>query len=237
MGYENGCILCGDDIIYLDSAKKMRCAVCGKEFESNAVCKNGHYVCDVCHAEAAYAVIKYVCLKSKSKNPVEIMDAIIKSPAVHVHGPEYHVIVSSVLLTAYHNAGGDLDLEPALDAAKMRGMKVIGGFCGLAGACGAGISSGIFLSVALKTTPLSEINWGLGMQLTAACLGEIGKCGGPRCCKRDSFTSIKTTVEFVKKELGVAMELPEKIVCRYSADNHECLKDKCPYFPKKMIYL
>ncbi|HJJ31677.1 MAG TPA: DUF5714 domain-containing protein [Methanocorpusculum sp.] len=233
MSYENGCILCGDEIIYLDSAKKQTCAVCGKEFESNAVCRMGHYVCDTCHSEAAYAVIKYVCLSSTSKNPVEIMEEIIKSPAVHVHGPEYHVIVSSVLLTAYHNAGGKLDLESALTAAKMRGMKIIGGFCGLAGACGAGIASGIFLSIALKTNPLSEKNWGLGMQLTSACLGEIGKCGGPRCCRRDSLTSIKTTAEFVKKEFGIGMELPEKIVCRHSADNHECLKEKCPYFPTK----
>lgn len=233
MDNKSGCLLCGDEIIYLDEAKKMTCSVCGKEFESNAVCKNGHYVCDLCHSEAAYAVIRYVCITTRSKDPVAIMEEIIQSPAVHTHGPEYHVLVSSVLLAAYHNAGGELDLESALDAAKMRGMKVIGGFCGLAGACGAGVSSGIFLSIALKTTPLSEKNWGLGMQLTSACLGEIGKTGGPRCCKRDSYTSIKTTVEFVKKELGIAMELPGNIHCRYSADNHECLKERCPYFDKE----
>lgn len=230
---KTGCLICGEDIIYLEKAELMKCAVCGKEEKSTAVCRNGHYICDACHADAAYARIKYVCLNTDSKNPVEILEEIAASPSVHTHGPEYHVIVAASLLTAYHNAGGDIDLQAALDAAEMRGKKIPGGFCGLAGSCGAGLSAGIFLSAALKTTPLSKENWGLGMQLTSECLAEIGKTGGPRCCRRDSCASIKTAVRFVNERLGVCMELPEKIICSHSDENRECLKEKCPYFPRK----
>ena len=35
-------------------------------------------------------------------------------PFCHMHGPEHHALVGAALLTAYKNAGGDLDLESAL---------------------------------------------------------------------------------------------------------------------------
>lgn len=36
------------------------------------------------------------------------------APFCHMHGPEHHVMVGSALLTAYKNAGGDIDLEKDL---------------------------------------------------------------------------------------------------------------------------
>ena len=35
-------------------------------------------------------------------------------PAKPMHGPEHHVMVGSALLTAYKNAGGDINLNAAL---------------------------------------------------------------------------------------------------------------------------
>ena len=42
----------------------------------------------------------------------------------HMHGPEHHVMVGAALLTAYKNAGGELDLEPALQEIASRGRYV-----------------------------------------------------------------------------------------------------------------
>ena len=58
-----------------------------------------------------------------------------------MHGPEHHIMVGAALLTAYKNAGGEIDLQQALVEMMSRGRSVPGGACGFWGACGAGISA------------------------------------------------------------------------------------------------
>ena len=137
-------------------------------------------------------------------------------------------MVGAALLTAYKNAGGPLDLEQALREMFSRGREVPGGACGFWGACGAGISAGQFLAIATQSTPLAREPWGLSNQMTARALEQIGKAGGPRCCKRDSFLSILAAVDFVREHLGVEMgrTIP---VCSYSARNNQCLGGDCPF--------
>ena len=64
--------------------------------------------------------------------------------------------VEAALLTAYKNAGGELDLEKALTEMQNRGKQVPGGICGFWGSCGAAVSTGIFLSIITGSTPLSQ---------------------------------------------------------------------------------
>lgn len=78
-----------------------------------------------------------------------------------MHGPEHHVMVGSALLTAYKNAGGEIDLVKALSEMQARGKKVPGGACGFWGACGAGVSAGMFVSIVTGSTPLTNEAWGL----------------------------------------------------------------------------
>ena len=146
----------------------------------------------------------------------------------HMHGPEHHVMVGAALLTAYHNAGGDIDLSDALMEMLRRGKSVPGGACGYWGACGAGISTGMFVSIISGSTPLTDEPFALSHKMTAAALGQIGEIGGPRCCKRDSFLSILTAIDFVKEHFGVAMQKPE-VVCRYAAQNNQCIGKRCPF--------
>ena len=146
----------------------------------------------------------------------------------HMHGPEHHVMVGAALLTAYHNAGGDIALSDALMEMLRRGKSVPGGACGFWGACGAGISTGMFVSIISRSTPLTDEPFALSHKMTAAALGQIGEIGGPRCCKRDSFLSILTAIDFVKEHFGVAMQKPE-VVCRYAAQNNQCIGKRCPF--------
>lgn len=63
----------------------------------------------------------------------------MENPYVYMHGPEHHVLVGSVLLTAYHNAGGELDWPAALYEMENRGRQVPGGalwILGLLRRCG-----------------------------------------------------------------------------------------------------
>ena len=137
--------------------------------------------------------------------------------------------VGAALLTAWKNAGGEGELKSILEEMKRRGSRYPGGSCGFWGCCGAAVSAGMFFSIITKTTPLSEASWGQGNMLTSLALGEIAKTGGPRCCKRNSFSAVKTAVKFVNETLGVSMKLPDKIVCRFSSNNKECLGSRCPY--------
>ena len=139
-------------------------------------------------------------------------------------------MVGAALLTAYRNAGGGLDLEQALGEMYSRGRAVPGGACGFWGACGAGISAGQFLAIATGSTPLAREPWGLSNQLTARALEAIGKAGGPRCCKRDSWLAILAAVDFVRERLGVAMT-PAVPRCTYSSQNAQCIGSRCPFSP------
>ena len=210
----------------------MHCEICGKSFEGHAVCENGHYVCDACHASPAEGVVRSVVLNSSSKNPVDIADEIMASSFVHMHGPEHHFIVGASLLCAYSNTYGGVDLENALNAVISRGKKVPGGFCGMAGCCGAAVSAGIFLSVILKATPMSKEEWALSNRMTSRCLEAVSRLGGPRCCKRDSYTTILAAAEFLREELGKPLCVSDEILCSHFGENAECLKVECPYFPR-----
>ncbi len=115
----------------------MECTVYRKRENSRTRCRNGHYVCNECHMKGMDVLIG-LCLKERSKNPLDIIEKMMDQPFCHMHGPEHHVMVGAALLTAYRNAGGDIELEEALTEMQSRGKSVPGGACGFWGACGAG---------------------------------------------------------------------------------------------------
>jgi hypothetical protein len=168
------CLICKAPLIYLETDEIMECSVCHKKEPSKTRCVNGHYVCNECHMAGLDSVLG-VCLGSYSKSPIEILQKMMALPFCHMHGPEHHVMVGAALLTAYKNAGGALELEPALREMMSRGRSVPGGACGFWGACGAGISSGMFISIVSKSTPLSVEPFALSHQMTASPFPQSGR--------------------------------------------------------------
>ena len=221
------CLICGAPLEYLEKDILMECEICHKKENSKTRCINGHYVCNDCHTQGLDTIIG-LCMKETSKDPIAIIEKMMSLPFCHMHGLEHHVMVGAALLTAYKNAGGDIDLHSSLTEMMNRGRNVPGGACGFWGACGAGISSGMFISIISKSTPLSKEPFALSHKMTAGSLEQIGEIGGPRCCKRDSFLSILCAVDFVKEHFGIEMEKPE-IVCRYSSQNNQCIGSRCPF--------
>ena len=225
------CLICGEPLVYYETAREMTCVYCGRSFPSNAACEAGHFVCDACHSRKAVENILAYCGTCESRDPIAIARALMADPFVHMHGPEHHVLVGAALLTAWHNSGGQGDFPAALAELARRGEQVPGGACGFWGCCGAAVSAGIFFSVAAGATPLAGESWGLANRTTAAALQAIGDIGGPRCCKRDSFTAILQAADLCRRELGVDMEIPERVVCGFFPQNRECLGRRCPYHP------
>ena len=224
------CIVCKKPLVYLEQDEVMECFVCHKKEKSKTKCVDGHYICNKCHTKGLDGILQ-VCLSCKDKNPYDVYKKLVDMDFCHMHGPEHHVIVGASLLVAYKNCGGDVDLQQALKEMISRGEQVPGGTCGFWGACGAGISVGIFVSIITKATPLTNKPWGLSNQMTSNALGKIAEVGGPRCCKRNSYIAIQTAVEFAKQNLGVSMPL-DQIKCAHQSKNNQCIGIRCPFFNK-----
>lgn len=221
------CLICKAPLEYLNEDIEMECAVCHKKELSKTRCINGHYVCNECHTQGLDSIFG-LCLSSTSADPIEIINEMMALPFCHMHGPEHHIMVGAALLTAYKNAGGNIELEKALHEMKNRGQSVPGGACGFWGACGAGISAGMYISIVTGSTPLSTDAFGLSNLMTAAALSSIGTVGGPRCCKRDSYLSILAAIDFTEKHLDIKMG-KSKVSCRHSARNNQCIGKRCPF--------
>lgn len=228
-----GCLICGEELVYNVVKTELICELCGNTFTSNAECKNHHFVCDKCHQSDAVDLIEQYCLNSNSKNPVYVANEVMKLPKVNLHGPEHHFIVPAVLLTAYfNNIENTMKLKAKLKIAKERAKNVLGGFCGFHGACGAAIGTGIFYSVLTNCTPLSENEWKHSNFLTSKSLNNIAESGGPRCCKRDTFIAILSTADYLKEKLSVVLEITNP-KCSFYKKNKECKNISCQFFPNK----
>ena len=221
------CLICKAPLEYLTQDEPMECAICHKQELSKTRCTQGHYVCSDCHTQGIDSIFG-LCLSQTSRDPIAILEQLMSMPFCHMHGPEHHVMVGAALLTAYHNAGGEVELEKALTEMYRRGKAVPGGACGFWGACGAGISAGQFLSIVTEATPLAVEPWGLSNQMTARALEQIGKVGGPRCCKRDSYLAILAAVDFAAEHLNVHMERSVP-ACTRSGQNAQCIGRRCPF--------
>lgn len=225
------CLVCGEPLEYFEEAQEVTCCVCGKKEHGHSVCRTGHYVCDACHRAGGVEQVMAFCASSKSADPIEIAMGIMDDKAIFPNGPEHHTLVGAALLTAYRNAGGTVDLGKALAELRTRSLNVPGGTCGFWGTCGAAVSAGMYMSIVLGSTPMTREPWAQTTRLTARILDRLADVGGPRCCKRTSFTAIKTAAEYTDELQGVRMNLPERIVCTHFARNQECLRGECPYFP------
>ena len=179
-------------------------------------------------AEKAELIIRDI-KKESGTSPVQIFKNIAEKAYMSIHGPEHHILDGASLLVAYKNAGGNIDIDNALEKLMSEGLRMPGAMCGLWGICGAITSLGAALSIIDGTGPLStDGTWGNHMQFTSDAIGELGKINGPRCCKRDAMIAFKNGIEYVNSHYGVTLEY-EQIQCEYSDQNAQCIGERCPY--------
>jgi hypothetical protein len=229
----SGCLLCGDDIIYVSSPEKMVCDYCEKTVTGEAKCKSGHFICDSCHQTNPNDFIERFCRETSIQNPWEITNKILGNRTVKMHGPEHHFLVPAVLLSSYYNVLNQPGKKrQKISIARQRAEKVPGGYCGSHGTCGAAIGTGIFISLILDTTPVSDKEWQLSNLMTSKSLFSVAMSGGPRCCKRDTFLSIQEAVLFVSQKLHVEIPVSGNTKCSFFYLNKECLEKNCAYYPQ-----
>ena len=162
-------------------------------------------------------------------DPGAIFRRMAEKEYIAMHGPEHHVLDGACLLVAFKNAGGNVDLNEALERLFQEAVRMPGAMCGLWGVCGAVTSLGAALSAIDGTGPLStDGSWGDHMRFTSAALADLGEINGPRCCKRDAMVAFKQAVAYVNERYGVSMEF-EELTCAYSSRNAQCIGARCPY--------
>ena len=147
-------------------------------------------------------------------------------------GPEHHILDGASILVAFHNAGGNLDLNKSLEKLFGEGLRMPGAMCGLWGVCGAITSIGASLAIIDSTGPLSDDgSWGEHMSFTVSAVKDLSEINGPRCCKRDAMLAFKHAVEYVNRHYGVTLEYEEQ-ECEFSHLNQQCIKQRCPFYKK-----
>ncbi|MCI2110792.1 MAG: DUF5714 domain-containing protein [Bacilli bacterium] len=169
--------------------------------------------------------------EAKEKDPIKMFVRIAHMDFVRMHGPEHHVLDGACLLSAYHNAGGEIDLERGLRYLLEQGSAMPGAICGYWAVCGSTASVGAALSFIEGTGPLSAKDWGEHLKVSAQALGRMGAIGGPRCCKRDAFISLFTAAEYMNAHYPHKMDISVP-VCGFYPNNRQCLNENCPFNPK-----
>ncbi len=179
--------------------------------------------------EKGERIIKDI-IDEKGTSPTAIFSRIAAKDYISVNGPEHHVLDGASLLVAYHNAGGEIDLEDSLDRLLKEGLKMPGAMCGLWGVCGAVTSIGAALAIIDGTGPLSEDGtWGEHMSFTSGAIEELGRINGPRCCKRDAMVAFRNGIEYINSHYGVKLEYEEQ-KCGFSELNKQCTRERCPFY-------
>lgn len=232
LDHRTGCLVCGEELVYEKQTDQLECFYCKQVYDSNAKCKNGHYVCDRCHSLPAMELIESYCIASKSESPLELALTLMRNPNIKMHGPEHHFLVPAVLLASYYNIKQDYgEKATKIRMAKKRAEQILGGFCGFYGTCGAAVGTGIFLSLITDATPLSAAEWKLVNLVTAKSLLTVAEHGGPRCCKRNTFLALLEAANFVKEHFGVSFEISKELKCEFYPLNNECLQQNCLFHP------
>lgn len=58
------CMICGEELEYLNTGIPVTCTYCGKAESANIHCPSRHYVCNECHASDSIKIITQFCLSS-----------------------------------------------------------------------------------------------------------------------------------------------------------------------------
>jgi len=222
----SGCAVCGQELIYSDTPASQTCLVCGSRHTAYISCPAGHYVCDACHGADILTQAQNLLVKSEENDPVALAQKIFALPGLKMHGPEYHSLVPAILVAAAQNAAGEKDAAKIAEALA-RGRDFKGGACGLYGVCGAAAGAGIAYSVLEGATSMKGQKRSDANRLAGQALVAVSQNVGPRCCKRETVTTIRSFAQNTRYFDGVALT---DFACGQSAQNRDCIKEACPYF-------
>lgn len=223
------CMVCKKELIYLRNNEIKKCHYCSNEFSANAVCEDGHFVCDACHGIDAMEFAKNTLVSTDEKDLIVLMNKIRSHKSFNLHGPEHHFAVPGVIAAVYKNNGGNISNDEILTAIE-RGSSIPGGSCAFWGGCGAPLGAGIGFGVILDSNPLKPKPRQIVQNLVAEITKKTASIKAARCCQREVWTTLEKVSELSEKYLGIKLPANGDIKCRQMDANKECIKKACPYY-------
>ncbi len=233
--HSSGCMVCAKPIVYLDRDTPKTCRFCSGTFHANAVCTDGHFLCDTCHGSGVLDIVRHICITTDQTDMIALAETIRAHPAFPVHGPEHHFMVPGVILAAYRNSGGIIADEAIINGIN-RGQSIPGGTCAFWGCCGAAAGAGIALGIILGVNPLIADKRRIVQQAVGEISAAIGLTEAARCCRRETLTVLEKTAEISKDLLSVPLAADNTHNCGQVLKNRECIVDSCPFF-KTQTYM
>lgn len=234
VGNTENCKICGSPLEYFDQGRNLTCDACSKQETANICCPNGHYICDECHGQGVFDLVKEHVLASESQDPLEIAEALMKDKdQVPMLGCENAWIAAGALMVALKNEG-TLKITDAqiFEVLNRTHRQAIGGYCGLTGVCGIAPGIGACFSVILGAACPKDRETATTMTVVAKIVSVIAQETGPCCCKNFVRHALTESVFLVKEVLNVS--LPSSlapIVCTHVERHlHGCRREKCSYF-------
>ena len=225
--HDPGCMVCGALLGYREIESPAQCHYCQATLPANALCEQGHFVCDACHTADGLAVIEHLCRTTRETDLIALLDEIRRHPAIPCHGPEHHVLVPAIILTAYRSLGGEVTPE-MFHSAWARGKSVSGGACAFWGVCGAATGVGIAFSVLLKANPVKPKERRQVLATVQAVLGELSSQEAARCCQRDCYLALRQAAQLSRSLLPIPLKAEAPLACRQIGEHHDCLQSDCP---------
>jgi hypothetical protein len=232
--HEIACMVCGTDLVYDKSANEQTCVYCGENESSPIHCPNGHFVCDTCHSSDAVEFLERLAELDTSKDPKDVAQKAMSHPSFKFHGPEHHGLVPAAILIAMKNKGiarpdgTPITFEVVLEGIR-RGMKIPGGFCGYAGACGACVGAGVATALFVGSTPTKGPERTVAHSATSKAL-YLSQDGLRRCCKRATYIGLTAAMDLLRNDYDINLgDSPEYKSCKFSTKSRDCEEASCPY--------
>ena len=224
-----GCMVCGAQLRYLKTEKKVECSYCGNLFNASTLCEKGHFVCNACHSKEAIEIVKHYCLSSSETDMITLLNKIRKHPSMPMHGPEHHFAVPGIIISVYRNSGGSVGDQEILTGIE-RGKDIPGGACGFWGACGAALGVGIGFGVIIGSSPVKASHRQRLHKIVQEVLAEISSLKAARCCQRETWTALKKAAEISNNLLPISLKADGLTRCTQRKLNKECPGKICPYW-------
>jgi len=211
----------------------LECLFCGQAQTGHVYCPNGHYVCDRCHGQDTFTLIRGLLLAAGGTDPVAVAEGIMQAAPLPMLGCEHAWIAAGALLVAMKNNGvievAGEQIDEALDRTR---QQAIGAYCGLTGVCGVAVGVGAAFSVLLGAACPKDEPTKAVMQVVARVVEAIAREAGPCCCKNFVRTALTLSREMAKDYLGVGLACAGPVLCVDSHRHpHGCRKTRCRYYP------
>ncbi len=226
------CMVCGSSLEYLDEARELTCAYCGKVEHGHIRCPKGHYVCDICHNRDAMRMIEDIAFSTKSKDPFEIAELMMSYPGLPMLGCQHAYIAGGAFMAAIKNEGSkSITNEEIKEVFKRTRKQAHGGYCGLTGVCGIAPAIGACFAVLTGSKCGKDEEQRITMEAVTKVTRAITDLTGPSCCKAYVRTSLETATNYLSESLAIVLPSSPSITCNYSVKHpHGCREAKCPYF-------